>query len=148
LPGVVSFRLPLLAVTKSSRSAFVKEKRLKIRLSALALLVALCSASVLPASAQVVVERGPHRVPLYRVWQPDWDAGRFDRHHVILGRVASFAPYRLYVARRDGVVQQIDLKNGTVILPTGATPTATQHVAVVGYYSRGTFIANRVLLHN
>ena len=42
----------------------------------------------------------------------------------------------------------IDLKNGTVILPTGATPTSTQHVAVIGYYSHGTFIANRVLLRN
>jgi hypothetical protein len=121
---------------------------MKIRRSALALLVALCSAAVLPASAQVVVETGPHRVPLYRTWQPGWDAGRFDRHHVILGTVARFAPYRLTVARRDGVVQTIDLKSGTVILPTGATPTATQRVAVVGYYSRGTFIANRVLLRN
>ncbi len=122
---------------------------MKTRLSALALLVALCCATVLPASAQVVViERGPHHVPLYTRWQSGWDAGRFDRHHVILGTVARFAPYRLTVARRDGVVQQIDLKNGTVILPTGATPTTTQRVAVVGYYSHGTFIANRVLLHN
>jgi hypothetical protein len=104
---------------------------------------------VLPVSAQtVVIETGPHHVPLYRTWQPGWDAGRFDRRHVILGTVTAFAPYRLTVARRNGVVQTIDLKNGTVILPTGATPTATQRVAVVGYYSRGTFIANRVLLRN
>jgi hypothetical protein len=122
---------------------------MNIRLSALALLLALCSAAVLPASAQeVVIEYGPHHVPLYQTWQPGWDAYRFDHHHVILGTVTRFAPYRLEVARRDGVLQQIDLKNGTVILPTGATPTATQRVAVVGYYSRGTFIANRVLLHN
>jgi hypothetical protein len=40
----------------------------------------------------------------------------------------------------------IDLKNGTVILPTGATPAPSQRVAIVGYYSHGTFIANRVLL--
>lgn len=121
---------------------------MKIRLSALALLLALCSVAVLPAAAQEVIEYGPHRVPLYRAWQPGWDAYRFDRHHVILGTVASFKPYRLQLARRDGVVQQIDLKNGTVILPTGATPTSTQRVAVIGYYSRGTFIANRVLLRN
>ncbi len=122
---------------------------MKIRFSALALLLALCSAAVLPASAQeYLVEYGPHHVPLYRTWQPGWDSDHFDRHHVILGTVASFAPYRLQVARRDGVVQQIDLKNGTVILPTGATPTSTQRVAVIGYYSRGTFIANRVLLRN
>ena len=67
---------------------------------------------------------GPHHVPLYHSWQPGWDAYRFDHRHVILGRVAKFAPYRLTVARRDGVVQPIDLKKGTVILPTGATPTA------------------------
>jgi hypothetical protein len=27
------------------------------------------------------------------------------------------------------------------------TPTTNQPVAVVGYYSNGTFIANRVILH-
>jgi hypothetical protein len=119
---------------------------MKIRLGALALLIAMTSAA-LPASAQGV-EVGPHQVPLYHSWQRGWDQGRFDRRHVILGTVVRFSPFRLSVARRDGVVQQIDLKHGTVILPTGATPTTTQRVAVVGYYSRGTFIANRVLLHN
>jgi hypothetical protein len=121
---------------------------MKYVLGALALLLAIGSSAVQPVSAQEVIEYGPHRVPLYVRWQPGWDAYRFDHRHVILGTVASFAPYRLQVARRDGVVQQIDLKNGTVILPTGATPTATQRVAVVGYYSKGTFIANRVLLRN
>jgi len=42
----------------------------------------------------------------------------------------------------------IDLKNGTVILPTGATPSPSQRVAVIGYYSKRTFIANRVILRN
>ena len=123
---------------------------MNMRSSALALLLALSATAtaVLPASAQEFTAYGPHHVPMYRAWQPAWDAGRFDRHHVILGTVARFAPYRLQVARRDGVVQPIDLKNGTVILPRGATPTVTQRVAVVGYYSHGTFIANRVLLRN
>ncbi len=120
---------------------------MKFQLSALTFLIAIASAAAVPASADEVYY-GPHHVPLYQSWQAGWDRGRFDRHHVILGRVAHFAPYRLDVARRDGVVQHIDLKNGTVILPTGATPSATQHVAVIGYYSRGTFIANRVLLRN
>ncbi len=40
----------------------------------------------------------------------------------------------------------IDLKNGTVILPTGATPMPNEHVAVTGYWSNGTFIANRVII--
>jgi hypothetical protein len=125
---------------------------MKIRFGAAVLFLAMWAAAVVPASAQVSgdvnIRFGPHRTPLYTTWQPDWDAYRFDHRHVILGTVASFSPYRLQVARRDGVMQMIDLKNGTVILPTGATPATTQRVAVVGYYSRGTFIANRVLLRN
>jgi hypothetical protein len=132
------------------RSLIKGNSSMNLRTSALALLLALSATAtaVLPASAQDVIEYGPHHVPMYRAWQPGWDAGRFDRHHVILGTVARFAPYRLEVARRNGVVQQVDLKSGTVILPTGATPAASQRVAVIGYYSHGTFIANRVLLHN
>ncbi len=124
---------------------------MKFGFRAAALLLALGAAAAAPAFAQQVqevIEYGPHHVPLYVQWQAEWDAYRFDRRHVILGTVASFAPYRLQVARHDGVTQTIDLKHGTVILPTGATPAATQRVAVVGYYSRGTFIANRVLLRN
>jgi hypothetical protein len=93
----------------------------------------------LPASAQ-------YDVPPYTTWQPGWDTYQYDRHHVILGRVAAFAPYRLTVMRRNGDVQTIDLKHGTVILPTGATPTPGERVALVGYYSNGTFIANRVII--
>ena len=33
------------------------------------------------------------------------------------------------------------------VVPTGATPMPNERVAIVGYYSRGTFIANRVLIH-
>ena len=112
----------------------------------LALGAAILGSSALPAAAQVVYT--PNGVPIYYGWQLAWDRYEYDRHHVILGIVAGFEPYRLQVARRDGVVQTIDLKNGTVILPTGATPTATQRVAVTGYYSRGTFIANQVILRN
>jgi len=124
---------------------------MKFGFRAAALVVALGAVAVAPALAQqvqAVIEYGPHNVPLYTQWQVQWDAYRFDRRHVILGTVSSFAPYRLEVERHDGVTQMIDLKNGTVILPTGATPTASQRVAVVGYYSKGTFIANRVLLRN
>jgi hypothetical protein len=106
----------------------------------LAFLAATFGAGVLPAAAQQVV-------PVYDHWQASWDAYQYDRRHVILGTVAAFEPFRLEVARRDGVVQMIDLKDGTVILPTGATPATNERVAVVGYYSKGTFIANRVILH-
>lgn len=95
-----------------------------------------------PASAQGY----GYGVPAYTTWQPEWDQYRFDRHHVMLGVVAGFSPYRLTVNRRDGVTQTIDLKNGTVILPTGATPTPGERVALVGYWSNGTFVANRVVL--
>ena len=64
----------------------------------------------------------------------------------MLGTVANFAPYRLTIQRRNGAQQTVDLKNGTVIYPTGATPTPGQRVALVGHYSSGTFIANRVIL--
>lgn len=107
------------------------------------------AAAPAPAGAQIAVDVrvGPHGVPAYQSWQPAWDRYQFDRRHVMLGTVARFEPFRLQLARRDGVVQTIDLKNGTIILPTGATPMTNERVAVVGYYSRGTFIANRVLIH-
>jgi len=105
----------------------------------LAVLAASIGANILPAAAQ--------QAPAYQRWQASWDAYQYDHRHVILGTVASFEPFRLQVARRDGVVQMIDLKDGTVILPTGATPGANERVAVIGYYSKGTFIANRVILH-
>jgi hypothetical protein len=124
---------------------------MNIRLTALALLVAVgigAAGTIAPARAdEVTVIVGPHGVPAYREWQPGWDRYEYDRHHVILGTVTNFEPFRLQIARRDGAVQLIDLKDGTVILPTGATPMPNERVAIVGYYSRGTFIANRVLIH-
>jgi hypothetical protein len=64
---------------------------MKVRLSALALLLAIRWAAVALASAQEVLQYGPHHVPIYHAWQPGWDAYRFDHHHVILATVASFA---------------------------------------------------------
>lgn len=99
--------------------------------------------SALPASAQYD-QYGPP--PPYTVWQPAWDQYQYDRHHVILGRVTDFHPYRLAIMRRNGNEQMVDLKHGTEIFPTGATPTPGERVAIVGYYSNGTFIANRVII--
>ncbi|MBV9720021.1 MAG: hypothetical protein JOZ77_11930 [Candidatus Eremiobacteraeota bacterium] len=95
--------------------------------------------TALPAAAQ-------DDMPSYTTWQAGWDQYQYDRHHVILGRVTAFAPYRLTVMRRNGDVQTVDLKHGTIIYPTGATPGPGERVALVGYYSNGTFIANRVIL--
>lgn len=109
----------------------------------------LCLGSAVTALPAVAQPAPPpdYGVPTYTTWQADWDQYRYDRHHVILGRVTAFAPYRLTVMRHSGDVQTIDLKNGTVIYPTGATPAPGERVAIVGYYSNGTFIANRVILH-
>ncbi|HTX58221.1 MAG TPA: hypothetical protein VMH02_01000 [Verrucomicrobiae bacterium] len=85
-------------------------------------------------------------MPNYTTWQPGWDTYRYDKHHVVLGIVAGFSPYRITIQRRGGDFQTIDLKNGTLIFPRGATPTQGEHAALVGYYSDGTFIANRVVL--
>jgi len=129
--------------------AFEGTAHMNIRFTALALLVAVgigSMAAAAPARADEVIIVGPHNVPAYTEWQRGWDRYEFDRHHVILGTVANFEPFRLQVARRDGNVQLIDLKDGTVILPTGATPMRNERVAVIGYYSHGTFIANRVLI--
>lgn len=79
-------------------------------------------------------------------WQNTWDTGAYDRNHVLLGTVGKFTKDRLTVASVQGDTMTVDLKEGTVIRPTGATPTAGQRVAVFGYWSNGTFIANRVIL--
>jgi hypothetical protein len=107
----------------------------------LALFALSLGAATIPASAQMTG-------PTYRQWQTSWDRGQFDKEHVILGTVARFQPFRLDVARRDGNVQTIDLKHGTRIFPRGETPATNERVAILGYYSNGTFIANRVILHD
>jgi hypothetical protein len=125
-------------------------------LSTVGLLALVTAASTLPVLAQDGGPAGPpgaapvadpNGVPGYTTWQNDWDNYQYDRRHVILGTVAEFKPFRLEVSRRDGPTQTIDLKQGTTILPSGMTPMPNQRVAVVGYYSKGTFIANRVILH-
>jgi hypothetical protein len=80
-------------------------------------------------------------------WNNAWESGAYDRNHVMLGTVDKFATARLTMSNSFGDKVTVDLKEGTVIRPTGATPTAGQRVAVFGYWSNGTFIANRVILH-
>jgi hypothetical protein len=80
-------------------------------------------------------------------WQNPWDTGTYDRNHVMVGTVTKYAKSRLTLQNGAGDTDVIDLKEGTVILPTGGTPTAGQRAAVFGYWSNGTFIANRVILH-
>lgn len=103
-------------------------------------------ASLAPVAAQEDYNDAPDTVPVYTTWQPTWDTYQFDQRHVMLGTVQSFSPYRLTVLRRNGNVQTVDLKNGTIIYPTGATPMTGERVSLVGYYSNGTFIVNRVII--
>ena len=84
--------------------------------------------------------------PLPDAWDTAWDTGTYDRLHYVIGTVASFTPYRLSIARLNGETTQIDLKKGTIIRPLGLDLSPGEHVAVVGYWSKGTFIANRVVL--
>jgi hypothetical protein len=102
----------------------------------------------LSRAAPVIAQGYPDQqsVQVYTTWQPEWDNNKYDKKHVVLGEVANFTPYRLTIARRNGQQQTVDLKNGTLIYPTGATPTQGERAALVGYYSNGTFIANRVVL--
>jgi hypothetical protein len=106
--------------------------------SSLALALALGSlsfgAATLPALAQ------PYGPP------PPWAAPYYDTsRHVLAGVIQYAAPYRitLQVGPRRRTLP-IDLKNGTIIRPTGTTLTPGMHVLVHGYWSRGAFIANRV----
>ncbi len=115
------------------------------------LLCAVALAAGLAASAGAVALAQPYPfpppgVPVYEHWQPAWDRFVYDRNHVIVATVARFQPYRLLVRRHDGELQMIDLKNGTVIRPYGATPEPGDQVAAIGYYSYGTFVANRIVL--
>lgn len=116
-------------------------------LLALGLVTSALGVATLPATAQMTYGV-LNKEPGYRSWQPDWDHDRYDRQHVILGTVSNFRPFRLQVARRNGTVETIDLKRGTRIFPRGETPSVNERVAISGYYSNGTFIANRVILHD
>ena len=104
-------------------------------------LAAAAIVSAAPAQAQMM-----NGMPVYNSWQMQWNHGRYDHRHVVLGQVVSFSPYRLTVQRNNGRTQTVDLKNGTVIRPMGATPQPGQRIAMIGYYSGGTFIVNRLVL--
>jgi hypothetical protein len=117
------------------------KRKVYTALASLALLLGL-SASFAPNASAQQYGYGP----VYTNWQPAWDRYDYDRRHVILGEVVHFSPYRVEVQRPDGNVQTIDLKNGTVIHPIGATPHRGDRIAIYGYYSNGTFIANGMVL--
>jgi hypothetical protein len=121
------------------------KKKVVIALASLALIAGFSVSFAPSASAQVIYAQA-YGGPVYNTWQPQWDRFQYDRRHVILGTVVRFHPYRVTVQMPDGNVETIDLKPGTVIHPTGATPTGGDRIAIYGYWSNGTFIANGVVL--
>jgi hypothetical protein len=124
-----------------------------LRAAAVGIVLAAGSATAALAQTTPMTDGGPAGFdPQYdtvTTWNTAWDAptGTWDRHHILVGTVTDFKPFRMTVARADGNVSTIDLKQGTIIRPTGTTPSMNQRVAVFGYWSDGTFIANRVLVH-
>jgi hypothetical protein len=86
--------------------------------------------------------------PLPDAWDTAWDGATYDHRHYVIGTVSSFTAYRLSVARAGDEMMQIDLKKGTVIRPTGLNLAPGERVAVIGYWSKGTFIANRIVLRH
>jgi hypothetical protein len=118
-----------------------------LRTAALVLVASagLGASALAPAGAQMYPDRD-NRPPTYGQWQPGWDRGEFDRNHIMIGTVVKFTPFRLELARQNGDIQMIDLKNGTIIRPEGTTPMRNERVAVEGSYSRGTFVANRIII--
>ena len=80
---------------------------------------------------------------------PPWAAPYYDvSRHVLKGVITYAAPYRITVqVGSNGHTLSVDLKNGTTILPTGTTLTPGMHISLRGYWSNGTFIANRVRVH-
>jgi len=85
-------------------------------------------------------------IPNYTQWQKSWDRAAFRNPHVIVGEVIDFRPYRVRLRRSSGKLETVDLKHGTQILPVDATPTPGERVALVGYYSNGTFVADRLII--
>jgi hypothetical protein len=120
--------------------------------------LAMSAAFVLSAGAVALAQTTPMQGNNYgsfdpqydtvNAWNTAWDTGTYDRHHVLLGVITDSKPYRLLLAPADpdGHATMVDLKNGTIIRPDGATLVPGMNVAVLGYWSKGTFIANRIVL--
>ena len=112
-------------------------------------LVVVVVASVALGALPLVTSAQPFSdpsAPTYTKWQAKWDLRAFHDRHVIVGEVIDFRPYRVELRRSNGETQHVDLKHGTRIAPLGATPTPGERVALVGYYSQGTFIVNRLII--
>jgi hypothetical protein len=119
-----------------------------MRLTRTAITALALAALVAPLASAVRVsaQAYPENVQAYTSWQAAWDQRKYDRDHIVVGEVVEFLPYRLKIARHNGMEQTVDLKKGTAIYPLGATPAQGERAALLGSYSDGTFVVDRVVL--
>ncbi|HEV2878983.1 MAG TPA: hypothetical protein VGW96_05310 [Candidatus Eremiobacteraceae bacterium] len=70
---------------------------------------------------------------------------RFSATYDLQGVVTWSVPYHMNVRIHDNIYA-VRLHDGTIIKPTGITLTPSMVVNVAGYWSGGTFIANRIVV--
>jgi len=102
------------------------------------------------ADDRIVIYRYYHPAPVV-IYQPapavvSYDPDeRFSRAYDLQGVVTFSEPYHMRVRIHDDIYA-VTLHDGTIIKPTGITLTPTMVVHVAGYWSGGTFIANRIVV--
>ena len=102
------------------------------------------------ADDRVIIYRYYHPAPVV-IYQPaptvvSYDPDERYSHAYDLQGVVTFSePYHMRVRVRDDIYA-VNLHDGTIIRPTGITVTPTMVVHVAGYWSGGTFIANRIVV--
>ena len=121
-------------------------RKLLVFVGYLALLVGLSSRA--DAERVYVYRYGPAPVVIYQPAPPvvSYDPDeRFSRAYDVQGVVTSSVPYHITLHIRDGFYP-IALHDGTIIRPTGITLSPSMVVHVDGYWSGGTFIANKIVV--
>lgn len=102
------------------------------------------------ADDRVIIYRYYHPAPVV-IYQPapavvSYDPDeRYSHAYDLQGVVTLSEPYHMRVRVRDDIYA-VNLHDGTIIRPTGITVTPTMVVHVAGYWSGGTFIANRIVV--
>jgi hypothetical protein len=73
------------------------------------------------------------------------DDNRFVAQHDVQGVITYFNRFNMTV-RVNGEAYPVVLHQGTIIRPTGATLVPSMVVNISGYWSAGTFFANRIIV--
>lgn len=121
------------------------------KLFAVALFLSLAAGMAASANAAEAIFIYRYRPAPVVVYQPapvvvSYDSDdRFARAYDIQGVVTSSVPYHMNVRIHDQIYS-VSLHDGTIIKPTGITLEPTMIVNVAGYWSGGTFVANRIVV--